>query len=70
MTNLKTIVYDQENETVKNALINYINLFGVRQNFIADKISLSTCSVSLFLNGKRMLILPKLQEIKLIIGSK
>ena len=55
--------YDQKNESVKAALESYILDRGIKQTWICSKINLSGCSVSLFLNNKRMLTDEHLDKI-------
>ena len=62
MTN-QIISYDTKNEAVRAMLESFISDRGVKQKWICDKISLSGCSVSLFLNNKRMLTDDHLDQI-------
>ena len=49
------IIYDEKNEYVRVKLLEHIESKGTKQNFFAKKCKLSSCSISLFLNKKRML---------------
>jgi len=61
------LTYDQENKEVRLNLIKFIEDNGIKQSFIAKKTNLSNCSISLFINSKRMLTPEKLEIIRTLI---
>lgn len=67
MTN-QVIKYDAENEEVRLALSKFLDKHGVMQTFVAKRCNLSNCSISLFLNSKRILVDDKLEIIKDLIN--
>jgi len=67
--NMKNLIeYDSDSEAVRQKLISHISENGILQTWIAKKCDLSTCSISLFINGKRLLVEPKMAILKKIIN--
>jgi len=62
-----TLTYNVEGEKVRIDLINFLKKNGVKQSYVAGKTNLSNCSISLFINSKRILIPRKLELIKELI---
>lgn len=58
------IEYDQKNESVRVELLKFIKDRGIKQSWVAGKCNLSSCSISLYLNKRRMLTDMHLDIIK------
>ena len=63
-TETKTIVYDKKNAQLRQELEDFISSRGVMQKHISKVINISTCSISLWLSNRRMLVPEKLELIK------
>ena len=61
------LAYDSENEEVRLVLIKYLKENGVKQSYIAKKVKLSNCSISLFITSRRTLIPSKLEMVKELV---
>jgi len=61
------LTYNSENEKVRLDLIKYLKENGVKQSFVAKKVNLSNCSISLFITSRRFLIPEKLEIIRTLI---
>jgi|GEM_PF-3566713 len=66
-TETKVIEYDKENSQLRQELEDFISSRGVMQKHISKVINLSTCSISLFLSNRRMLVPEKLELIRAYI---
>lgn len=64
---IKKIVNEDKNELVRAELIKWISE-GRKQKFVCDKVGLSGCSVSLFINQKRFLTNEFLDKILDVIS--
>jgi hypothetical protein len=59
--------YDDELEKIRLDTIKFLHENGIMQTWLSKKMSISNCSVSLFLNSKRILVPEKIEIIKKII---